>query len=351
MQGFDWLHHCVDKLRLTPGVYQLRRRAYERSFATQHQAHMFRGVFDSFEAAAASAPPSRPTGYDNATSAAMYQNQLQHLTRDYPAALWLQQSFCRGHHEVVDLGGSLGIKFYAFAELMTYPSALRWRVIEVPAVVARGRELAAAKNGTQALSFGDDWREASGAHTLLASGSLQYLPLSLGEMLRAWSRPPQRLIVNTLPLHPARSYFTLNSIGTAYCPYRVQSEAEFLQDVCACGYRLIDRWTDASKQVLLPFEAGFDVAHYSGFCFERVDSPAYPVTPPCHFVRGMTVGCSPLKLKPSCKLCMYRSPGSAGCSPGSTTPRSSSESAGGTCPNVLILSFSRSRWHNWLRMH
>jgi putative methyltransferase (TIGR04325 family) len=198
----------------------------------------------------------------------MYQDQLQHLQSDYPAALWLQQSFCSGQHDVVDLGGSLGIKFYAFSALMDYPQALQWRVIDVPAVVARGRALAAARGDAQVLSFAEDWRAASGAQTLLASGSLQYMPLSLAEMLLAWPQRPQRLIVNTLPLHADKSFFTLNSIGTAYCPYRVQSLAEFVEGVCALGYQVTDRWVDATKQMRLPFEPGFDIPHYTGFCFD-----------------------------------------------------------------------------------
>lgn len=274
MPGFDDLHQWLDSLRRAPGIYQLRRRAYERSFATQEQAHMFRGVFTSFEAAAASVPAGRPKGYDNAGSAAMYQDQTHPLTRDYPAALWLQQALGRGHRQVVDLGGSWGIKFYAFARVMDYPEGLHWHVIDVPAVVERGRALATTRQGTQGLSFGEDWREASGAHTLLASGSLQYLPVTLAEMLRSWPQRPHRLIVNTVPLHASKSYFTLNSIGTAYCPYRVQSEAEFLDSVQACGYQLTDRWTDMSKQVRLPFESGFDVAHYSGFCFDELPGRA-----------------------------------------------------------------------------
>jgi putative methyltransferase (TIGR04325 family) len=272
MQGFDSLHHAIDRLRQAPGIYQLRQRAYERAFLNQQHAHMFRGVYASFEAAAASAPASRPVGYDNERSAAMYQDQLQHLQRDYPAALWLQQSFCRGHRDVVDLGGSLGIKFYAFAALMDYPQALQWRVIDVPAVVARGRVLAAARGDAQALSFAEDWRAASGAQILLASGSLQYMPLSLAEMLLAWQQQPQRLIINTLPLHADKSFFTLNSIGTAYCPYRVQSVAEFVEGVCALGYQVVDRWIDTTKQVLLPFEPGFDIPHYTGFCFDLIES-------------------------------------------------------------------------------
>jgi putative methyltransferase (TIGR04325 family) len=87
-------------------------------------------------------------------------------------------------------------------------------------------------------------------------------------LLAGWRHKPRRLVINATPLHRNRSFFTLNSIGTAFCPYRILSEAEFVRAAELAGYRLRDRWIDTAKQVRLPFESGYDVDHYSGFCFD-----------------------------------------------------------------------------------
>ncbi len=80
---------------------------------------------------------------------------------------------------------------------------------------------------------------------------------------------PKRVVINTTPVHATRSYSTLNSIGTAFCPYRVMSEGELLAGMASVGYCLRDRWLNPGKGMQLPFERGYDVTEYSGFCFER----------------------------------------------------------------------------------
>jgi putative methyltransferase (TIGR04325 family) len=269
MNGTDTLQRVANRIRRWPGVYQLRRRAYDRDFCSLTQAHMFRGIFDSFEAAAASAPRNRPTSYDNPRSASMYLNQLEVQPKDYPAAFWLLQSLGGGLRRVVDLGGSVGIKYFAFRRLLLERAPdLDWQVIDMPAVVERGRQFAVEQGAGPALGFSSELHEAQNADILFASGSLQYLPQTMAALMSGWPRLPRRFIVNSLPLHPNRSYFTLNSIGTAYCPYRVQSEPEFLTAMGGAGYRVLDRWTDPNKVLRLPFEQGHDLDHYSGFCFE-----------------------------------------------------------------------------------
>ena len=103
---------------------------------------------------------------------------------------------------------------------------------------------------------------------MLVSGTLQYLPQTLGQMLAACRRKPRRIVVNTTPIHETRSYFTLNSIGTAFCAYRVQSRAEFVDGVTAQGYALRHEWRNIGKPLRLPFEPGHGLSDYAGFCFD-----------------------------------------------------------------------------------
>ncbi|MCW7542120.1 methyltransferase, TIGR04325 family [Aquabacterium sp. A7-Y] len=264
----DTMHRAIDRLARAPGLRSAGERAYLKRFVNNVDANLFHGVFDSFAAAAASAPSNRPVGYDNEGSA-----NLAYLSRiyptDYAALFWLSNSLAEGLRSVFDLGGHVGIKYYAFRRAIDYPCNFKWTVCDVPAVVARGRELASQRDPEHGLHFTDDYRQASGCDVLYASGSLQYLPLTLADLLATLPRRPRRLVVNLTPIHPSRSFYTLNSIGTAFCAYRVQSHDEFVDAVVARGYERRDEWENVGKALRLPFEDGYDVDSYSGFCFDH----------------------------------------------------------------------------------
>jgi putative methyltransferase (TIGR04325 family) len=267
------VYSSVDKVRGSALVQQARRQWFDLRFRTDRAAHLFKGVFDSFAAAEASAPPTAPRGYDNEASAALYLRRLQPDDHDYPSMFWIDRSLQQGLRSLVDIGGSVGIKFFAFQTFMDYPADLTWRVIDVPAVAERGRQFALEQDAGPALSFSDQLADAAGADIYFASGSLQYLQQSLPEMLAAMpaERRPRRIIVNTTPIHESRAFFTLNSIGTAYCAYRVEARQPFIDGVEACGYQLRDKWRNVGKTMRVAFEPALEVPHYSGFCFDRVE--------------------------------------------------------------------------------
>jgi putative methyltransferase (TIGR04325 family) len=246
------------------------RRDTEQRFRENARENLFLGVFDTFEAAAASAPPTRPLGYDNPESAALYLKRLRVDDYDYPALFWLSQALAEGLRGVGDIGGSVGIKYFAFGRILRLPPEMAWRVIEVPAVVRRGREFASERGVAGALQFDDDLAAIDGLDVLLASGSLQYLPLTLPEILAGLGKRPRRIIVNTTPMHATRNYFTLNSVGTAFCPYRVQHAETFVHSVSRFGYRLRDEWRNVGKRMEIPFHPEESLDDYSGFCFDAV---------------------------------------------------------------------------------
>lgn len=238
-------------------------------FETNTTDHLFRGVFDSFEAARASAPASRPIGYDNSPSAELYLKRLRIDDHDYPAMLWLAKSFGEGMQRVVDCGGSVGIKFFAFGKFIDFPADLDWLVIDVPAVVTRGREFAASRRAASALRFSPEIAQADGCDVFLASGVLQYLERPLPEILGGFRQLPRRIVINTTPIHESESFFTLNSIGTAFCPYRVTSQAAFIDGIETLGYRMRDTWRNLGKRMAIPNHPAQSLEHYSGFCFDR----------------------------------------------------------------------------------
>ena len=238
------------------------------TFETNSSQHLFRGVFDTFEAARASAPGTRPIGYDNPESAELYLRRLRVDDHDYPSMLWLAKSFGDGMTRVADCGGSIGIKYFAFGKFLDFPPALNWLVIEVPAAVTRGRSFAASRRAPSALTFTADLADADGVDVFFASGSLQYLDRSLPEILAGFDRLPRRILINTTPIHPVESFFTLNSIGTAFCPYRIAAHGPFIDAIEAVGYRMRDEWRNLGKRMEIPNDPSRSLDHYCGFCFD-----------------------------------------------------------------------------------
>ncbi len=72
-----------------------------------------------------------------------------------------------------------------------------------------------------------------------------------------------------MPLHERHSYFTLQSVGTAFCPYRITATAEFLKGYDDLGYALVDTWENPDKKCEIPFHADRSLERYHGFYFRR----------------------------------------------------------------------------------
>lgn len=266
MDANSLVHGMVDGLARASGKRWLDHQRHVQRFMDNRDENLFLGVYDSFEAAARAAPRHRPLGYDNAESAQLYTTQIQ--STDYAAMFWLGHALQEGLNRIFDLGGHVGIKYYAFRRVLHYPDDLSWTVCDVAAVVARGRELARSRAPEGRLHFTTDIAEAGQAQVLYASGSLQYLPHTLAELLDRLPHKPRRIIVNITPIHATTSYFTVNSIGTAYCPYRVQSRSEFVDAIVERGYYRHDEWDNTGKRLDLPEHPELSLDHYAGFCFD-----------------------------------------------------------------------------------
>ena len=91
-------------------------------------------------------------------------------------------------------------------------------VIDVPAVVARGREFAIQRGAPAALEFSDAIDDIDGVDVVFASGSLQYLPETLTDVLRRNDRRPRRIVINTTPFHE-QAEFTLSLLQKRTCHF------------------------------------------------------------------------------------------------------------------------------------
>jgi putative methyltransferase (TIGR04325 family) len=255
-----------------PVLGALHRRRAHAAFLSNREHNLFWGEFASWEAASAAAAACGAAGYDNAGSAQLYHHRTRIDVHDYPALYWLTRSVHEGFRQVFDVGGAIGIKFLAFRDALAHASGLRWCVQDVPAMVSEGRRLAAERGDSAVLHFTDRFDDGQDCDLLFASGVLQYLPNTLGEMLASWPshRLPRRILINTAALHPQTSYFTVNSIGTAFCPYRVQTQAELVRGLATLGYKPRESWANLGKTLVIPFRPELCLSQYGGLCLDRI---------------------------------------------------------------------------------
>ena len=262
------LHRRIDGLADTVPLRALVQRQARKAFLANRDQNLFYGIYSRWEDADSAARAYGVAGYDNPASANLYDHRIRMDPHDYPSLYWLTRSLQEGMKGVFDVGGAIGIKFLAFREpLQAYPELL-WRVQDVPAMVAHGRELAIQRGDTGRLQFTESFEEGQGLDVLFASGVLQYLPKTLGELLETYHRLPRRIVINTAAIHPTREFFTVNSLGTAFCPYRIQTQAGLVRGLAALGYRVRDTWINPDKLLTIPHRHDYSLRYYSGYCLD-----------------------------------------------------------------------------------
>jgi len=248
-----------------PGLRQLRKSRFDAAFASSQRIGCCRGVYETAAQAAGHAPATRPLGYDNEDAAGMYRDRLSRVfSSDYPMMLWLQKTFTAGARSVYDLGGHIGLAYYAYQRHVTFPLDVSWTVHDVPAVLESGRREALTSDPARRLHFSDRIDVASGMDLFFTAGCLQYLEDSLAQRLAALPKKPEWVLVNLLPLHEERAYWTVQSIGTAFCPYRIQHKKTFFGELDAIGYELVDTWENPDKSCWVAFEPEYSLDRYYG---------------------------------------------------------------------------------------
>lgn len=268
MSLVESLRGAVDSFSRSPLLRGITDRQALETFIANRDQNLFYGIYERWEEAEAAAASYGKSGYDNTESADLYRFMMRIAPHDYPALYWISRSLAEGMTSLFDVGGAIGIKFYAFKEHLSGSSGLRWRVQDVTAVAARGRELALERGVSEQLYFTDRFADGDGTDVLFASGVVQYLPKRLGELLEGYKQLPRRIIVNTAAIHPQHEFFTVNSIGTAFCPYRIQTQAGFVGSLSKLGYRVKETWQNIGKPMTIPFRPDYSIADYSGYCLD-----------------------------------------------------------------------------------
>lgn len=264
------LHRLLDSALAAPGISSLVERRFEKLFTSGAIPGMCHGVFRSYAAAATAAPETAPLGYDNAGAAKLYYERMDRVyPGDYPAMLWMQKLFAAGVTRVFDLGGHVGISYYAYQEHIEYPADLRWELFDVPAVMEAGKGIAATRDERGALHFVDSLASAAESELFFSAGCLQYIEATLAQQLRTLTALPEWVLINFVPMHEHTDFWTVQSIQDAFCPYHIQHDASFFSDMQALGYEVVDRWVNAEKHCTIKFRSYHSVQGYVGAVLRR----------------------------------------------------------------------------------
>lgn len=272
MTLIERLHGGVDAMADWPVLRRHLMKQARQTFIDNRTQNLFFGVHGSWNEAEQAAQAFGAVGYDHDSTVDLYAQRTRKDQHDYPALYWILRSLHEGHRSVFDIGGNIGIKYLAFNDALAPFEGLTWRVQDVPAVVRHGRELARERGDSARLEFTDRLEDGDGIDLLYASGVLQYLPRTLGEVLGGYRKLPRRIVINTTAVHPQHEFFTVNSIWTAFCPYRVQTQAGLIRGLTSLGYKLRETWVNPDKPLIIPFRPEHSLHHYSGYCLDLVSS-------------------------------------------------------------------------------
>ncbi|MGV8940247.1 MAG: methyltransferase, TIGR04325 family [Lysobacter sp.] len=258
-----------------PGLRLIAHPVYKKMFQRPiHTRNAYYGVYDTYESALAAVPPGLPNTYDCDAAGRMYRDRIQDLrSSEYPALYWLSRLMQDGARTLFDLGGHIGVSYYAMGRLILYPPGLRWVVHDVPRVMQAGREWAVEHDPAGTLEFTDRPEASAGFDILFSSGALQYLDYDLPSLLQRTPNPPAHVLINMVPMHSERSYFTIQNFGVVTSPYRISSAPGFVEAMRKLGYEVVDKWETLERHVRIPFRAEWDIDRYYGFYF-RLRGPA-----------------------------------------------------------------------------
>ncbi len=234
---------------------------------TDRAGHLFSGIYSSYKEALADIPAARATGWDLDESAKLWQHEIAPVRPStYPIFFWLC-CLLREDSTLVDLGGSIGLTYYAYRRYRTLPQGASWTVVEVPAIADEGARIAVREQAV-GLRFVSQAADAPAADILLSAGAMHFMEDSIPGLLENLQKKPRYLLFNKLPVADYENLWTLHNYGPALTPNRVFNVREFMGYFESHGYRLRDRWEVQDLHLAIPFYPEKYLRHFSGFLFE-----------------------------------------------------------------------------------
>jgi putative methyltransferase (TIGR04325 family) len=194
--------------------------------------------------------------------------------REYPVLYWLR-ALLRPSERVFNIGGNIGLDYYAYSQVWPELKRHPWTVCETPKIARAGAALA-VERGAIDLTFTADVQTGEGADALVCVGTLQYLPYDLAATIDAWRRKPRVVILAIFPaVADGGDFWTVQNIGYASAPYRIVDLSALNADFARIGYEPVATWA-FPREVSIPFHRDKKVDAYHGCVFVRPDAPTRP---------------------------------------------------------------------------
>lgn len=256
------------ELKESAPVVWLRKSKYEKKFSTNQYLNLFKEIYPTFDEAAQAASRYEVRGYDNVGSAQMYKDMCNKLfPEDYPTLYWINRINSELTN-ILDFGGHVGIKRYAFDKYLPQINEVEWKVYDLPKVIEEAKELnhQLDPDGKLNITFQDEIKKEK-IDLFLALGSFQYIPKEVSDIISQLHERPKYMLIR-VPLTKKDTFVTLNHIGTTVCPYIIRNEEQFLSEILDQGYDLLDKWVSPNKVCEIPFFDDYSVRGYTGHLFK-----------------------------------------------------------------------------------
>ena len=211
---------------------------------------------------------SKRISYDNSEVVKINFNLFRsvHLF-DWPVMYVLRELIYQGRsHSVVDFGGHVGAKYYAYRSIMTFPPELKWKIVDVPAVCDEGRRQ--LERGDESLSYHDDLKEIDSCDVLLCAGSLQYCEFYLDHILEKMLHRPHTIILNRLAVSD-EEFYTLEDFGPGRMPHRVVTTDVLANIREIFGYDIIHQWKIPDRDFIVRHRTGENLVKMIGQVWEK----------------------------------------------------------------------------------
>ena len=249
------LQEMVQRIRSLPVVKQMRKSRWKRNFFDAPDGSWgLYGGFTSISEARKAIPKSSTYDDDRLVDMNVDYFSRVHLF-DYPLLFWLSKLISQASAKrVVDFGGHVGVKFYAFRDYLTLPEDFDWHVVDVETMVRRGREKAAAAGETR-LSFSTDLASAPPSRVLICSGSLSYVEDNLADLVKRCVLRPAFVITNKVSVLDGKEIVTLEGFGASIIPYRMLDGRTLNASMQGLGYQLVDHWEIPDRKFSIPHVA------------------------------------------------------------------------------------------------
>ncbi|MDM0043756.1 methyltransferase, TIGR04325 family [Variovorax dokdonensis] len=265
-------------------LFRSSRLKWERSqFLSPQNLGAHFGVYRDFAEAWRALPQSPGFNTDALVHEYVDVRTKRVFEYDYAIMHWLEGAFRMGATHVLDIGGSVGVHYYAYRRYLTMPAGLTWEIVEVPEIAAIGRQLART-NSAKALHFTTDLQAAlsSSAEVWLSCGAIQYFEDAYPATLLALSaKRPAHILLNKLPLHNGEAFVTTQNLGFgSFSPVHIFDRCRFVRAIEAQGYKLEDCWDVHERSMYIPGHPTRSFATFSGLYFVDTGKVGVPAQAP-----------------------------------------------------------------------